>query len=78
MSVGSCGDDAAVGIDETREAVVGIAEQPAPVFDRSHARHHQVLRRSRRAAEPSIIRNIDQQFGAVWREPAHLSGKIAS
>ena len=66
------GHHAPVRVNRHREAVVGIAQQPAAVFHGSHARLRQMLRRRRRAAKPSVVRNVDQQLGAVAHEPPNV------
>src|ERR1700722_12003635 len=51
--------DAAVGIDGDGETVVRIAQHPASTFDRTDARHHQMLRGGGAAAEPAVVRDVD-------------------
>jgi len=67
--------DAAVGIDGGRDAVVGVAQNPAAVFDGTHARHVQVLPGGAGVAVPSIVRDVDEHLGAELGELPHLIGK---
>ncbi len=66
---------AAVGIDGRRDAVVGVAQQPAAILDGPHARHIQVLPRRARVAVPSIVADVHQHFGAEPRKLPHFVGK---
>src|SRR5579859_3259414 len=66
---------AAVGIDRRGDTVVGVAQNPAAVFDRPHAGHVQVLPRSAGVAIPSVVADVDQHFSAELREVAHLVGE---
>src|SRR5665213_880809 len=64
-----------IGINGSGESVVRIAQQPAPVFDRSHTSHDQTLSGSRGAPQPAVIRDIDQEPRAGTGETPYLVGK---
>ena len=66
---------AAIGIDDRGDAVVGVAQNPAAVFDGPHARHVQVLPGRAGVAVPAVVADVDQHLGAQLRELAHLVGK---
>src|ERR1035437_6942488 len=66
---------AAVGVDGRGDAVVGVAENPAAVFDGTHARHIQVLPRGAGVAVPSVIADVDEDLCAETRELPHLVGE---
>ncbi len=67
--------DAAVGIDGRGDAVVGVAQNPAAVFDGPHARHVQVLPGRAGVAVPAVVADVDEHLGAEPRELADLVGK---
>src|SRR5579885_1692961 len=58
-------EGSSVRVNRNGEAVIRDAQQPAPILDRSNACHMQMLHGSGGAAEPSVIRDVDQQFCAV-------------
>ncbi len=66
-------EDAAVGIDAHGEPIVGVAKEPAAIFHGADTRHVEMLFRGGGAAEPSVVRNIDQQVRAPGGEVANLS-----
>ena len=59
--------DAAVAIDDCRDAVVGRADERQPLLDRAHARLVQVLTRPGGVAEPAVVGDVDQQPGPLGR-----------
>ena len=61
-----------VGIDGRGHAVVGIAQQPAPVLDGPHARHVQVLPGGAGVAVPPVIGDVHQDLGPVGGKVAHF------
>ncbi len=65
----------AIGIDDCGYAVVGVAQNPAAVFDGPHARHVQVLPGSAGVAVPAIVADVHQHLGAQLRKLPHLVGK---
>ena len=63
---------APVRIDCRGHAVVGVAQNPAAIFDSAHTRHVQVLPRRAGVAVPSVIADVDQYLGAKLRKLAHF------
>ncbi len=47
------GGEASIGIDDGGDAGVGVAQQPAAIFNRAHARHVQAFARARRCRHTS-------------------------
>ena len=66
---------AAIRIDDGSDAVVGIAQQPAAVFDGAHAGYVEVLPGGAGVAVPSVVADVDENFGAELGEVANLIGK---
>ena len=67
--------DAAIGIDDGGDAVVGVAQKPAAVFDGAHAGHVQVLPGRAGVAVPAIVADVDEDLGAELREVADFVGE---
>src|SRR5580698_1175394 len=67
--------DAAEGIDNRGDAVVGVAQQPAPVLDGAHAGHVQVLPGRAGVAIPAVVAQVHKDVGAELGELPHLVGK---
>ena len=65
----------AVRINRRCDPVVGVPQNPSPIFDRPHAGHVQVLPWSARIAVPTIVADIHQHLGAQASELPHLVGK---
>src|SRR3984885_5869053 len=61
-----------VGVDDGRDAGVGITQQPAAIFDRTHARHVERLPRRAGVAVPAVVRDVDQHPGALLYEQPYL------
>ena len=71
-------NDSAIRIDGGGEAGVGIAQQPAIVFDGTHAGLVQVLGPCAGVAVPAVVGNIDEDLGAVGGKLTDFSGKMDS
>jgi hypothetical protein len=67
--------DAAVGVDDGGDAVVGVAQDPAAVLDGAHADHVEVLPGGAGVAVPAVVADVDEDFGAELGEVAHLVGE---
>jgi len=65
----------AVRIDGGRDAVVGGAEKPAPVFNSAHANHVEVLPWSAGIAIPGVVTDVDEDFCAELSEVAYFIRK---
>src|ERR1035437_3634536 len=55
-------------VNHRRNTGIGIAQQPAIVFHSAHACLVQVLPRSASLAVPPVVRDVDEQFSAVFCE----------
>src|ERR1700761_4814107 len=66
------GSEPAVRIDDRGDPGVGIAKQPAAIFNGAHSRYVERLPGRTRVAIPAIIGNIDQHFRSVFREQAYF------
>src|ERR1035437_5420831 len=66
---------ATVGVDSCRDAVVGVAKNPAAILNGAHARHVQVLPGSAGVSVPGVVADVDQHLGAEAGELADLVGK---
>src|ERR1039457_2300746 len=66
---------ATVRIDDRCDAVVGVAQKPSPVLNRSHPRHVQVLPRRTGIAVPPVIADVYKHLSAQLRELANLIRK---
>ena len=67
--------NAAGRIDGRRDAVVGGANQPAPIFRGPHAGDLEMLFARGAVAEVAVVRQIDQQVGALLDELPDLMRK---
>ena len=67
--------NAARGVDDGGNPVVGGAQNPAPVFGGAHAYDVQVLPARGALAEPTIVGEIEQRFRASGREFADEPGE---
>ena len=68
-------DDSPVGINRRRDAGVGVAQQPAVVFDRAHAGLFQVLGVSPAVSVPAVVGDIHKDLRAVGGQLPDLIGK---
>src|SRR5277367_7149038 len=71
----SADGDSSVGIDGRGHAVVGIAQNPATIFDGTHPSHIQVLPRRACVAVPAIVGDVDEDLGSIHGELAYFIGK---
>src|SRR5690242_40503 len=71
----SDGKHLAQGTDRRRNSIVGCAQQPAAIFDRSHPCHIQMLSRGAIPPIPAVIRDVDEQLRSILREPQHFIRK---
>src|SRR6185369_9874055 len=62
-------------IDDRGDAIVGVAQNPAPVLDGPHARHIQVLPGRAGISIPAIVADVDEHLGAKLSEMANLVGE---
>src|SRR5450755_4028337 len=69
------GHDSSVRVDGGGDAGVGVAQQPAFIFDGPHAGLLQVLGVGAAVAVPAVIGNIDEDLRAVGGELADFVGK---
>ena len=69
------GGQPSVGIDDGGDAGVGVAQQPAAILDRAHARHIERLPGRAGIAVPAVIRDVDQHLGAALHEQPYLIAK---
>ncbi len=67
--------DAAVGIDDSSDAVIGAAEKPAAVLDGAHAGYVEVLPGGAGVAVPAVVADVDEDFGTELSEVANLVGE---
>jgi hypothetical protein len=51
--------DAAIWINRSGGAVVGVTQNPAAIFDRAHPRHIQMLPGSAGVAVPAVVTDVD-------------------
>ena len=61
------------GVDYGADAVVGGADDPAAVLGGAHAHDVQVLVTRLALAEPAVVREIEQRFGAVGGKAADVA-----
>src|SRR5271156_726838 len=69
------GGKPAVRIDHGGDAGVGVAKQPASIFNGAHARHVKRLPGRAGIAVPTVIGNIDQHLRSLFCEQAFLVAK---
>src|SRR5580704_5332263 len=67
--------DAAVRIDDSGDAAVGVAQQPTVIFDGAHASHVEVLPRCTALAIPSVVGDVHEKLSAIGGQVADLIGK---
>src|SRR6516162_654641 len=64
--------DVAIRVDRGANAAVRVAHDPAAVFDGTDTDHAKVLLGSFGLAEPSVIREVEQELGATSDKRAHF------
>src|SRR5262249_62410709 len=64
--------DGFVRVNRSGQAAIGIADEPAAIFNGPHTRNAQMLFRSGGAAKPAVVGDIDEQLRAVSGEVADL------
>src|ERR1700744_492477 len=66
------GGDSAKGVDGCGDTRVGCAENPAVVFDGTHANHVEVLPCGAGVAVPAVVGDVDEYVGTLLGEMADL------
>ena len=75
LMAGNALADAAIGVDCRGDAVVGVAKNPAAIFDGTHARHVEMLPGRAGIAVPGVVADVDENFGAELGEVADFVGE---
>jgi len=69
------GNNSPVRIDGGGHSGVGVAQQPAVIFDSAHAGLFQVLGVGPAVTIPTIIRDVHENFGAIGGQLPDFVGK---
>ena len=69
---------APVRVDHGRQSGRGGAHQVAPILDGAQRRDVELLARRRGVPEPRVVREVDQDVGALVHRLADASGNMAS